>query len=120
MILKNYRFIIPALVFAGTFSSYKAECQSSGLDSLSLSSTVKEVVQNHPAVKKAMEDLNGSDARIGAANSAKYPFVDFESSYSRIGPVSTLTVPDLGSFSFMPHDNYSAAFNLNQSIYDFG
>jgi outer membrane protein TolC len=26
----------------------------------------------------------------------------------------------MGSFSFVPHDNYSAVFNVNQTIYDFG
>jgi outer membrane protein TolC len=104
----------------GICSFFYAQSQPTAGDSLSLSSTVKDVVQNHPAVRKAMEDLNVSNARIGAANSSKYPFVDFEASYSRIGPVSTISFPGLGTFSFMPHDNYSTAFNLNQNIYDFG
>ena len=108
------------LVITGSFSFQKTQSQTQSGDSLSLNSTIKEVVLNHPAVKRAMQELIASDAKIGAAHSSNYPYVDFESSYSRIGPVSTLSIPDLGTFSFMPHDNYSAGVNLNQNIYDFG
>ena len=89
-------------------------------DSLTLNTIISEVVQNHPAVIKAAEDLNVADAKIGIARSMTLPNVDFSSSYSRVGPVPVINVPDLGSFSLVPHDNYSAAFNLNQTIYDFG
>jgi len=67
-----------------------------------------------------MEDLNVSDAKIGLAESNYKPNVNFESSYARIGPISSISIPDMGTFSFVPHDNYSAAFNVNQTIYDFG
>lgn len=67
-----------------------------------------------------MEDLNVSDAKIGLAESNYLPNVDFASTYSRMGPISTITIPDMGHFSFMPHDNYSAVINVNQTIYDFG
>lgn len=111
------RFILPivGILIFGT-----AKSQTVVNDSLSLNSLISEVVQNHPMVKKAMEDLNSADARIGIAQSATLPNIDFSTSYSRIGPISEITVPNLGSFSFMPHDNYSAAVNLNQTIYDFG
>jgi len=89
-------------------------------DSLSLNAIISEVTANHPMVKKAMEDLNVSDAKIGLAESNYLPNVDFASSYSRMGPISTITIPDMGSFSFVPHDNYSAAINVDQTVYDFG
>jgi outer membrane protein TolC len=120
MIFRKNKILLITILLTGICSLVKAQNQTAGGDSLSLSSTVKDVVQNHPAVRKAMEDLNVSNARIGAANASKQPFVDFEASYSRMGPVSTISIPGLGSFSFMPHDNYSTAFNLNQNIYDFG
>jgi outer membrane protein TolC len=71
-------------------------------------------------VKKAIEELNVSDAKIGLAESNYLPNVDFATSYSRVGPIPTIHIPDMGSFSFVPHDNYSAVFNVNQTIYDFG
>ena len=114
---KYFRFILPVfgILIIGT-----AKGQTLSSDSLSLNEIIVEVTANHPLVKKAMEDLNVSDAKIGLANSNYQPNVDFTSSYSRMGPISTITIPDMGSFSFVPHDNYSAAVNVNQTIYDFG
>lgn len=107
-----------SLLAAGLLSIQSVKSQEK--DSLTLATIINEVVQNHPAVKKAAEDLNVADARIGIARSNTLPNVDFSSSYSRVGPVPVINVPDLGSFSLVPHDNYSAGFNLNQTIYDFG
>ncbi|MGE5393139.1 MAG: TolC family protein [Candidatus Saccharibacteria bacterium] len=118
MIFKLNKTFFFSLLAAGMLSIQSAKSQDK--DSLTLTTIINEVVQNHPAVKKAAEDINSADARIGIARSATRPNVDFTSSYSRIGPVPVITVPNLGSFSLVPHDNYSAAFNLNQTIYDFG
>jgi outer membrane protein TolC len=120
MILKinrNIRFILP-LIGILTFGSAKSQTLSG--DSLILSEIINEVTTTHPLVKKALEELNVSDAKIGLAELSYLPNVDFTSSYSRMGPIPTITIPDMGSFSFVPHDNYSAAFNINQTIYDFG
>jgi outer membrane protein TolC len=100
------------------FGTVKGQALSG--DSLSLNNIISEVVQNHPLVKKALEDISTSDAKIGVAQSNTLPYVDLSSSYSRIGPISTITIPDMGSFSFVPHDNYSAMVNVNQTISDFG
>jgi outer membrane protein TolC len=114
-IKRNRWFFLPlvGILSAGTVKSQTK-------DSLSLNSIISEVVQNHPAVKKAMEELNTSDAKIGLAESNYLPNVDFITSYSRIGPIPSISIPDMGKFSFVPHDNYSAAVNVNQTIYDFG
>jgi len=110
-------FVIPII---GLLSIRTVNSQSIVSDSLSLNSIIKEVVQNHPLVKRAMEELNSSDAKIGIAQSAYLPNVDFVSSYSRMGPVSSITLPDVGTFSLMPKDNYSATVNVTQTLYDFG
>lgn len=114
---RYFRIVLPVLglLVAGTA---KSETLSS--DSLSLKSIIEEVTANHPAVKKAMEELNVADAKIGIAEANYLPNIDFSTSYSRIGPVATIHIPDMGSFSFVPHDNYSAAINVNQTVYDFG
>ena len=118
MTSKINKYMLSALLAIGLLSIETAKSQTK--DSLSLNSIISEVVQNHPMVKKAMEDLTVSDAKIGLAESNYLPNIDFTSSYSRIGPVSSITIPDMGSFSFYPHDNYSAGINVNQTIYDFG
>jgi len=117
---KFNRFILFLLPVAGLLSIGTVKSQPLGSDSLSLKSIISEVVQNHPLVLKALEEINVSDAKIGLAKSGNLPNVGFESSYTRIGPISTISIPDLGTFSFIPHDNYTAAVNATQVLYDFG
>ena len=120
MIFNRNRFLLYIFPVIGLLSVGTVQGQSMANDSLSLSSIIKEVVQNHPLVKKAMEDLTTSDAKVGIAKSGYLPNVEFATSYSRIGPISEITLPDVGTFSLMPKDNYSATINVNQTIYDFG
>lgn len=120
MIFQRNRYLLFILPAIGLFSIGTTYCQSIVNDSLSLNTVIGEVVQNHPLVKKAMEELTNADAKIGMAQSAYLPNVDLVSSYTRIGPISEITLPDLGTFMLMPKDNYSAAVNVNQTIYDFG
>lgn len=112
-----FRLVLPML---GILAAGAAKSETLPADSLSLKSIIEEVTANHPAVKKAMEELNVADAKIGLAEANYLPNVDFSTSYSRIGPVTTINIPEMGSFSFVPHDNYSAAVNVNQTVYDFG
>jgi len=112
-----FRLVLPLL---GILAAGAAKSETLPADSLSLKSIIEEVTANHPAVKKAMEELNVADAKIGLAEANYLPNVDFSTSYSRIGPVTTINIPEMGSFSFVPHDNYSAAVNVNQTVYDFG
>jgi len=120
MIFHRNKFLLFILSLVTLFSIGTARSQTIVNDSLSLNSIIKEVVQNHPAVKKAMEDLNTADARIGLAKSGYLPNIDFTTAYSRIGPISEITLPDIGTFSLMSKDNYSATINVNQTIFDFG
>lgn len=89
-------------------------------DSLSLKTIIDEIVRSHPTVRSAAEALSNADARIGLAKTGYYPLVDLGASYSNIGPVIKLTIPDLGTFKLYPDNNYSAAINYKQVLYDFG
>jgi len=120
MIFQQKIVLLLILPFAGLLPVNAVIGQTVVNDSLTLNTIIGEVVHNHPMVKKAMEELNSSDARIGVAKSGNLPSVDFATSYSRMGPISEITLPDVGTFSLMPKDNYSAAINVNQTISDFG
>ncbi len=89
-------------------------------DSLSLKSVISEVIKNHPGIKSAAEALNAADARIGLAKTGYYPQFDMSANFANQGPTIELTIPDLGTFSLFPANNYSAAINYRQVIYDFG
>lgn len=89
-------------------------------DSLTLHEILSEVIHNYPAIKKAQTDIESSDAKIGLAKTAYLPNVDLTGSLTLLGPTTSLTMPGLGTFQLYPPDMYSAALNVNQSIYDFG
>ena len=120
MIFQTKRYLIVLLPLAGILYFGQLIGEPLAKDSLTLNTIIRDVVQNHPMVKKAMEDLNTSDAKIGIARSGTLPNVDFASSYTHIGPISEINFPGLGNFQLMPRDNYNAAFNVNQTITDFG
>ncbi|MDP4185343.1 MAG: TolC family protein, partial [Bacteroidota bacterium] len=46
--------------------------------------------------------------------------VNATGSYTRIGPVPSITIPGMGSFTMAPNNNYNLALNYNQAVYDFG
>jgi outer membrane protein len=89
-------------------------------DSLSLKYIIAKVVSTYPTVKVAEEAVAGAEARIGLASTGYNPEVDITASYSNIGPLSKLTVPNMGTFQLYPANNYSAGVNLRQTVYDFG
>jgi outer membrane protein TolC len=89
-------------------------------DSLELKPFISKVIQTYPTVQQANEALNAADIKIALARSAYLPNAMVEGSYAHIGPVPSLTIPDMGSFSLAPVDNINAGLNINQTISDFG
>ena len=113
-------FILLSLIFPSLVSAQKAGISSTPGDSLTLEWIIHEVILSHPVVRSAQEDLNKADAKIGLAQAGYYPNVDFSADFNTVGPVPSLTIPDLGSFSLFPRNNISGAFTVHQNIYDFG
>jgi outer membrane protein TolC len=105
-------FLAPALL---------VQAQTAG-DSLTLSGILNEVIHNYPAIKKTQSDLAASDAKIELAKTAYLPDVNLTANYALIGPTSTLDLTRLGigKVSLYPANNYSAALNVSENIYDFG
>ena len=98
---------------------FTANSQTSS-DSLTLTNIIKKVMENHPAVKSAAENINAANAGIGLAKTAYLPIIDGTASYARLGPVQELTFPGFGTFQLFPADNYNASINAYESVYDFG
>jgi outer membrane protein len=118
-------FVIAAtlLVLAGSpaMCSQDNNSQTSmASDSLSLKEIIAEIIKNHPSVKGVEETLNNADARIGLAKTGSYPQVDLGANYSFLGPVTKISIPNMGTFQLFPQNNYSASVNFREVIYDFG
>lgn len=120
---KNILYVIIMILFinntidgqTSNFTRIKTD-----IDSLSIKSTIEKVVTSYPSVKMAIEAINNADARIGAARTGYYPEIDLTANFSNLGPVTKLTIPDMGTFQLYPENNYSASINYKQVLYDFG
>jgi len=121
--MKMYKFLILALFVVSVLVAKMTTAQNSNKeftsDSIDLQQVVTKVIETHPSVLKAQEAINTVEAGIGLAHSAYYPDIDFGAGYTRIGPVPSISVPNLGSFDMAPANNYNATVNIRQTIYDF-
>jgi len=121
-VVKNILLLI-FFVAAETGSVYsqadQAKNKLSITDSLSLEIVLKDVLANHPSVLKATEAIQLAEAGVGLARSSGLPDINIGADYARIGPVPSISIPDLGSFDMAPANNFSAALNASQTVYDF-
>ena len=88
-------------------------------DSLTLPEILKHVLLSYPTIAKAQEAIGEAEAAVGLAKSGYYPNIGANAGYTRIGPVPELTIPNLGHFVMAPYNNYDAAINVHENIYDF-
>ncbi len=119
MINRQFRQILTAsiLFFAIAVRGYG---QNSPSDSLELTPLIARVIHTYPTIQQAAEALTAADLKIELARSAYLPNANMSGSYAHIGPVPSLTLPDVGSFTLAPKSPLNAAVNINQTIYDFG
>ena len=115
------RYIVSFLSLLLFFSLSRAQSDMQR-DSLGLTTVIQQVISNYPSVKKAEQDIEAANARIGLARSAYYPQLNVSASYTRLGPTSSfdLTALGIGVVQMYPTDNYNAALNYDQILYDFG
>ena len=116
--------LISSILFLSFAVSVSGTTISAGVaneqDSLSLKQVIALVISSHPTVKGAEEALKNADARINLARTGYYPVVDAGANYSLLGPVTTITIPNMGSFQLYPSNNYSATVSVREAVYDFG
>ena len=123
--VKKYLVVLIIIIFSGRFSSFaqindkEAGVTFSG-DSLALNRIISDVIKSHPSVKQAAEALNAADAKIGSAQTGYLPNINFDASYTRLGPASSIAFPGLGEFELYPLNNYNTSVSVMQTVYDFG
>ncbi|HLN56744.1 MAG TPA: TolC family protein [Bacteroidales bacterium] len=115
---KIFSVIFSLIIITG----YRANAQNQIInnDSLSLREVIGLVVTTHPSVKAAEEAVNNSENGISLAKAGFYPDADVTASFNNLGPVTKLTIPERGIIQLFPENNYAAAVNFRQNIYDFG
>jgi len=115
------------LILVILFSPKPATGQSAAMngsdqpgDSLTLKYIIEKVISGYPSVRVAEEAIKSAEARIGLAYTGYNPELDLSASYTNIGPLSKLTVPNMGTFMLYPANNYAASLNFRETLYDFG
>src|ERR1035437_178252 len=84
-------------------------------DSLTLSNIINSVINNYPSLKKAEKDIQSENAKIDLTKTAYLPDVNFATSYTRLGPTTSITMPIGGVnriLQLYPEDVYSAAISV--------
>ncbi len=120
---KQHIFLINVILILLAFTGANAQTNPAFTnpgDSLSLNWLIQEVVSTHPAVQSAEEAINEADAQIGLAKSGYYPNISATAGVTTVGPVPSLDIPDVGSFSLFPRNNFSGELSVQQNLYDFG
>lgn len=115
--MNNFKFIIAFLVFFSGIKSLEIYGQN---DSVALETIIRQVIVQHPSVQSAQEALKNADARIDLAKSSLRPMLEGNVSYTRIGPVPSITIPDVGTLQMASNNIYNASVNYYQNLYDFG
>lgn len=89
-------------------------------DSLSLGKVLNRILTEYPSILKADNDIKSADEKISLSKTAYLPDVTLNGNASLLGPVTSITLPGMGSFNLFPNYNYGASVTVSQNIYDFG
>jgi len=122
--MKWFLPFIAFLIISVPFKAGAQEIIKKG-ESLNIERCIEIALKMQPNILAATGTVRATESRIGQAKSNYYPQVNWSSSYSRIktgsssGSSSGTSNGTLGRTggSF---DQYSAGFNVSQTIYDFG
>ena len=98
---------------------YSGSAQNNATEPLTVSETIRLVVQNNSTLREAIDALAVIEAKVEQSRSYLSPTVHAEASYARIGPTSVFDIPDLGSFQLFPVNNYDAHIGARYVLYDF-
>ena len=111
---------VPALLsLNGNAQEANNEFNQSDGDSLGFEQTVRQVISTHPAVAKAEQAIQMAEAGIGLAQTSRLPEVDATAGYTFLGPLPSITIPDMGTFKMGTPNNINSAVNVREILFDF-
>ncbi|HWB63399.1 MAG TPA: TolC family protein [Chitinophagales bacterium] len=116
----KYKAILLA-VFMGFFSAGLINAQSNTYNIPDqLRELIKKSFDNYPRLKAGNEYLKASQVQRDLAKAGYMPTIDGEASYRYGKPTPELNFPGIGTFAFIPANNYDFHLSANLPIWDFG
>lgn len=109
-----YGVLIP-LYLSLTIPAYP---QAASFDLLTVEDAVKLVLERNHSLQEAEHAIALFNARVEQNRSGFLPGIRANLSYSRIGPVTEIEIPEMGTFKLYPANNYDLHAGLRQLIYD--
>ncbi len=85
-----------------------------------LSELIKKAFDNYPKLKEGDAFIRMSQSQRDLAKAGYMPTISADASYRYAKPTPELTFPGLGSFAFVPANNYDFHLSANLPIWDFG
>ncbi len=115
---KSKIFELFIIVFLFITHSLSAQVKEMRIDSLTINQAIKIAIENNPSLKIARANVDYSNAGLRLSRSGYFPSLSITGSATRTE----------GAFVFNPsfpprdqkYNNYTAGFQLQQMIYDFG
>jgi outer membrane protein len=119
--MKWFLPFIAFLIISVPFEAGAQEIIKKG-ESLNIERCIEIALKMQPNILAATGTVRATESRIGQAESNYYPQVNWSSSYSRIKSASSSSGTSSGALGRTSgsFDQYSAGFNVSQTIYDFG
>ncbi|MFA6053989.1 MAG: TolC family protein [Thermodesulfovibrionales bacterium] len=123
--MKWFLPFIAFLIISVPFEAGAQEIIKKG-ESLNIERCIEIALKMQPNILAATGTVRATESRIGQAESNYYPQVNWSSSYSRIKSASSSSGSSSGTSNGAlgrtggSFDQYSAGFNVSQTIYDFG
>lgn len=105
-------------ILAVLLVGFPAYSQTNTSDSLTLEEAIHLVLANNASIKKAAENIAIFEARIDESRTGLMPDIRGDLSYTRLGPVPELVIPEMGAFKFYPANNYNFQISVHQLLFD--
>ncbi|MGE5314317.1 MAG: TolC family protein [Acidobacteriota bacterium] len=116
----NHHRIITLFILSLLASGMLAAQQGQPADSLSIEDALSRALSQQPSLEQARAQILVSQTRTAQAGLAAKPEVTAEAGYTRLDPVSELSIPGLGGMKLFPNNNYDAHITARATVYDFG
>ena len=85
-----------------------------------LSELIKKAFDNYPKLKEGDALVRMNQSQRDLAKAGYMPTIDGEASYRYAKPTPELTFPNIGTFAFVPSNNYDFHLGASLPIWDFG